>query len=101
MLTSTSRSLLGGESVTESHISTLTDSIVLLRYVEMFGEVRRGITLLKMRGSLHDKAIREYSIDNRGMHIGRPFSNVTGILHGNPTHVTTHEVTRMETMFED
>lgn len=101
VLTSTSRSLLGGESVTESHISTLTDSIVLLRYVEMFGEVRRGITLLKMRGSLHDKAIREYSIDSRGMQIGRPFSNVTGILHGNPSHVSKNEVARMETMFED
>lgn len=101
LLTSTSRTLLGGESVTESHISTLTDSIILLRYVEMFGEVRRGITLLKMRGSLHDKSIREYRIDGRGMQIGRPFVNVTGILHGNPSHVPTTEVARMESLFGD
>jgi KaiC/GvpD/RAD55 family RecA-like ATPase len=58
LLTSTTPSLMGGHSITESHISTLTDSIILLRYVEVFGEMKRGMTILKMRGSLHDKDIR-------------------------------------------
>jgi KaiC/GvpD/RAD55 family RecA-like ATPase len=39
-----------------------------LRYVDVFGEMRRGITVLKMRGSLHDRNIREYLIDSQGMH---------------------------------
>jgi circadian clock protein KaiC len=95
MFTSTTGSLMGGDSITESHISTLTDSIVLLRYVEMFGEMKRGITVLKMRGSLHDKRIREFTIDQKGMHLGRPFRNVTGILAGSPVHVSPTDVERI------
>ena len=49
--TSTTPTLMGGTSITEAHISTITDSIILLRYVELFGEMRRGLTILKMRGS--------------------------------------------------
>ena len=64
--------------------STLTDSIILLRYVEMFGEMKRGITVLKMRGSVHDKGIREFTIDGKGMHLGPAFRNVTGIMSGMP-----------------
>lgn len=82
MFTSTTPSLLGGGSVTEKHISTLTDSIVLLRYVESPGQVRRSISVLKMRGSVHDADLREYVIDGHGMHIGAPFTDVVGILAG-------------------
>jgi len=83
LFTATTTALLGGSSITEGHISTLTDAIVLLRYLEMDGEVRRGITVLKMRGSSHDRTIREFRIDGSGMHIGEPFRNVSGILSGN------------------
>jgi circadian clock protein KaiC len=101
LFTATTPSLMGGESVTETHISTLTDSIILLRYVEMFGEMRRGLTVLKMRGSMHDKDIREFTIDNRGMHIGRPFRQVTGILSGNPIHISPGEIDRVNQLFSD
>jgi circadian clock protein KaiC len=99
LFTATTPSLLGGQSVTESHISTITDSIILLRYVELYGEMRRGITVLKMRGSPHDKQIREFSIDNGGMHIGNPFRNVTGILAGNPRQAPPGELDRVENLF--
>ena len=87
LFTSTTSSLLGGESITETHISTITDSIILLRYVEMHGQMRRGLTVLKMRGSLHDKEIREFTIDGRGMHIGASFREVSGILSGQFRHI--------------
>jgi circadian clock protein KaiC len=99
LFTATTPSLLGGVSVTEAHISTLTDSIILLRYVEMYGEMRRGLTVLKMRGSAHDKDIREFTIDAQGMHIGRPFRGVGGILAGNPVQVTPGEIDRLSGMF--
>lgn len=99
LFTSTAPTLLGGESVTEAHISTLTDSIILLRYVEIFGEMRRGLTVLKMRGSQHDKNIREFTIDEQGMHIGQPFRNVGGILAGHPTQFDIPEVSRLQGMF--
>ncbi|MCA2769003.1 MAG: circadian clock protein KaiC [Microcystis sp. M152S2] len=101
LFTSTTPTLLGGSSITEAHISTITDSIILLRYVEMYGEMRRGITVLKMRGSMHDKDIREFSIDHQGMHIGQPFRNVTGILAGTPMSTAQTEVERLSGLFED
>jgi hypothetical protein len=39
----------------------------------MFGEMKRGMTVLKMRGSVHDKRIREFRIDHEGVHVGAPF----------------------------
>ena len=101
LFTSTTPSLLGGESITEAHISTITDSIVLLRYVETFGEMRRGLTVLKMRGSRHDKDIREFTIDGQGMHIGRPFRDVSGILAGRPMHIAPGEVDRVSRLFQE
>jgi len=84
LFTSTTPGLLGGGSVTEKHISTLTDSIILLRYVEAFGRMLRSIVVLKMRGSHHDSDLRRYTIDGTGMHIGEPFRDVNGILSGQP-----------------
>lgn len=101
MFTSTTPSLMGGTSVTEAHISTLTDSIILLRYVELYGEMHRGITVLKMRGSPHDKDIREFEIDGNGMHIGKPFANVTGILSNHLTHRPPSDVDRMGQLFNE
>jgi circadian clock protein KaiC len=100
LFTSTTGELMGGTSVTEAHISTITDTIILLRYVEMFGEMRRGITVLKMRGSMHDKDIREFNIDGNGMHIGKSFSNVTGILSGHPVFSAPEEVDRVKDLFK-
>jgi len=101
MVTSTTPTLLGGTSITEAHISTITDSIILLRYVEIFGEMRRCLTVLKMRGSMHEKNIREYTIDGQGYHIGKPFTNVTGILSGNVMHSTPAEIDRVGGLFQE
>lgn len=92
VFTSTTTALLGGSSITEGHISTLTDAIVLLRYVELQGAVRRGLTVLKMRGSQHDSDIREFRIDDNGMHIGSPFRAVGGILTGQVVSVPNDEI---------
>jgi len=88
LFTSTTPTLFGGTSVTEAHISTICDSIILLRYVETSGKMRRGLTVLKMRGSPHDKEIREFTIDGHGMHVGEPFRNVAGIISGSPVQLT-------------
>jgi circadian clock protein KaiC len=91
VFTNTSETLMGGDSITETHISTLTDSIIILRYVEMMGAMCRAITAIKMRGSAHDKDIHEYVITNDGMQIRKPFSNVEGILTGQPRSVVQGE----------
>lgn len=99
LFTSTTPSLMGGTSITEAHISTITDSIILLRYVETFGEMRRGITVLKMRGSKHEKDIREFIIDDKGMHIEKTFRDVTGIISGYPSHAGINEIDRINSLF--
>jgi circadian clock protein KaiC len=82
LFTSTTPVLLGATSITDAHISTITDSIILLRYMEIAGHMRRGMTVLKMRGSKHEKNIREFSIADDGLEVGETTHNVMGILSG-------------------
>lgn len=100
LFTSTTPTLMGGPSITEGHISTITDLIILLRYVETFGEMRRGLTVLKMRGSMHEKEIREVTINNEGMHIGKRFRDTSGILSGHPVAHSQEEIERMRGLFK-
>lgn len=100
LFTNTTSMLTGGESITETHISTITDTIILLRYVEIYGEMRRGMTVLKMRGTYHEKDIREYIIDGKGMRILSPFRGVHGILTGSPTYTFDDERARLGGMFK-
>ncbi|MBF0399910.1 MAG: circadian clock protein KaiC [Magnetococcales bacterium] len=101
LFTSTTPKLSGGDSITEAHISTITDAILLLRYVEINGILRRGVAIIKMRGSQHDKQIREFTIDNNGLHIGKPFANVQNIILGIPTASPPSEEEQLETMFQE
>jgi len=91
MVTTTNAGLMAGFSNTEDSFSTATDAIILLRYVEMSGKLRRGLTVLKIRGSRHARDIREFVIDDKGMHIGEPFREVTGILGGAQPCLATSE----------
>ena len=100
LFTNTTSMMAGGESITETHISTITDTIILLRYVELHGEMRRGLTVLKMRGTPHDKGIREYQIDHDGMQLKAPFRGIHGILSGSPTYTFDEERARLSGMFE-
>lgn len=99
LFTSTTPKLSGGDSITEAHISTITDAILLLRYVEINGILRRGIAVIKMRGSQHDKQIREFTISNDGLHIGRPFTNVQNIILGVPSATPPSEAEQLGEMF--
>ena len=99
LFTNTSSILTGGETITETHISTITDTIILLRYVELHGEMRRGLTVLKMRGTYHDRGIREYTIDGQGLHIKDQFTGINGILTGHPTYSFSHERQRLLDLF--
>lgn len=82
-LTSTPLALVGGEGgVSGVELSTVVDGIILLRYLELDGEIRRGVIVLKLRGVAHDRAIREYVIDGQGMRVLQPLHGVTGVLAG-------------------
>jgi len=100
LFTSTTPELSGGESVTEAHISTITDVIMLLRYVEINGILRRGVAVIKMRGSQHDKQIREFIIDREGLHIQKPFKNIQNIILGIPSAMGPSERDHLGDMFK-
>jgi len=57
--------------------------------------------VLKMRGTFHEKDIREYVIDGDGMHIRGPFVGVQGILTGTPTYTFQDERSRLGSMFAE
>jgi circadian clock protein KaiC len=100
LMTSTTPQLTGGESVTETHISTITDIIALLRYVEISGELRRGLAVIKMRGSQHDKSVHEYTIDGHGLNVGGRFKNIENILLGVPRVSALAESDQLDGMFK-
>lgn len=89
--TNTTDQFMGSHSITDSHISTITDTILMLQYVEIRGEMSRAINVFKMRGSWHDKGIREYNITPNGPDIKDSFRNYEGIVSGAPTRVAVDE----------
>ena len=101
LFTASTSALMGGTSITETHISTITDTIILLRYVEVLGQMMRGITVLKMRGSPHEKHIYRFDIGAGGLRIGQPFRSVAGILSGQVMHVPESDLSRIDRMFRD
>ncbi|MGB3300468.1 MAG: ATPase domain-containing protein, partial [Phormidesmis sp.] len=89
--TNTTEQFMGSNSITDSHISTITDTILMLQYVEIRGEMSRAINVFKMRGSWHDNSIREYIIDANGPQIQESFRNFEGIISGSPRRVVNTE----------
>jgi circadian clock protein KaiC len=63
-------------------ISFLTDDIIVQRYVEMEGEVRKVMTVIKMRGSDHSKELRLYDVTAHGLEMGKALPDYRGIITG-------------------
>lgn len=84
LYTNETPNLTGAIQVTGAGISPYMDAIILLRYVEIKSEMRKAISVLKMRGSNHDKEIREIVINEKGAEVRLPFSGYSGLLSGSP-----------------
>ena len=65
-------------------ITYLADTVVLLRYFEALGKVRRAISIIKKRTGTHESTIREYRISGNGLRIGAPLEAFQGVLRGVP-----------------
>ena len=84
-------------AVTEVGMSFLVDCIVLLRTVEINSTLRKGLVILKMRGSDHDKRLREYEITSSGMKVFAPFDQYQGLMTGSPTRIASEKFKEMFT----
>src|ERR1043165_7142611 len=68
-------------------ITYLSDTVIMLRYFEAFGRVRRAISVMKKRAGAHEDTIREFRIDSGGLSLGDPLREFQGVLRGVPTYV--------------
>ena len=98
--TNTTDQFMGSHSITDSHISTITDTILMLQYVEIRGDMSRAINVFKMRGSWHDKGIREYTITATGPEIRDSFRSYERIISGSPTRISVNEKSELSRIIE-
>ena len=73
-------------------VTYLADTVILLRYFEARGRVRRAMSVVKKRTGFHEDTIREYRIDDRGITLGAPLMGFQGVLRGVPELVGDDEV---------
>jgi circadian clock protein KaiC len=78
---------LVGDMKSPVDVTYLADTVVLLRYFEAVGRVRRAISVVKKRTGAHEDTIREYKISSNGLSLGPPLIDFQGVLRGVPTIV--------------
>jgi circadian clock protein KaiC len=78
---------LVGEMATPVDLTYLADTVILLRYFEAVGRVRRAISILKKRTGEHEATIREFKIGKAGLELGVPLTGFQGVLRGVPAFV--------------
>ncbi|MFC7188338.1 ATPase domain-containing protein [Halorubrum yunnanense] len=78
------RNITGDFEATVENISYLADNILFLRHLEVQGEMRKAIGVLKKRTSDFERTIREFRITEDGVRVGEPMTGLRGILSGTP-----------------
>ncbi len=76
--------IFGTDETELKNVSYLADAILLLRFFEHRGEIRRAISVVKKRTGNHENAIRELTISGNGIVIGEPLKDMQGVLTGVP-----------------
>jgi circadian clock protein KaiC len=87
---------LVGDMKSPVDLTYLADSVILLRYFEALGRVRRAMSIVKKRTGPHEDTIREYQIGSRGLTLGQPLTGFQGILRGVPELIGDDELLRRE-----
>lgn len=88
-------SVTGGDvRTTEMGVSYLADTVILLRYMEMAGQIRKTIGVLKKRTGDFEKSLREFDITPGGIKVGEELKGLRGILRGEPEYDATLEGAR-------
>lgn len=77
--------------VTEYGLSYVADNIIMLRYIELNGELHKTIGVLKKRAGSFEKALREFDITADGLQVGRPMHGMRGLLSGVPETVQPNQ----------
>ncbi|WP_158059204.1 ATPase domain-containing protein [Halorussus halophilus] len=91
VLVDESATVMGEFSATDSGISYLADNIVFMRHLELNGEMRKAIGVLKKRTSDFERTLREFEITEHGITVGETLDELEGILTGEPQWTTPSE----------
>jgi circadian clock protein KaiC len=75
---------LMGSMTSPVDLTYLADTVVVLRYFEATGSVKKAISAIKKRSGHHEDTIREYQITSKGIHVGEPLRDFQGVLTGVP-----------------
>ena len=73
-----------GEMPSDESVAFVVDSYIMLRYVEIESTIQKALLVLKLRGSNHDKDIRQFQIGPQGIDVQTKFEGREGIMSGNP-----------------
>jgi circadian clock protein KaiC len=77
---------LGNSMTSPVDVSYLADTVLLLRYFESGGAVRRALSVVKKRTGAHERTIREMNISSDGIRVGKALTDFQGVLTGVPTY---------------
>lgn len=86
LLVAAQHGILGMGMVTPVDVTYLADTVVLFRYFEAGGEVRKAVSVMKKRTGAHETTIREYAIGSHGLHVGEPLKQFHGVMTGVPSY---------------
>ena len=78
--------LMGVTQTDPLHISYIADAVVLTRFFEADGRLRKAISVIKNRGGSHEDSIRELRIDAQGLRVGAPLAEFRGVMTGTPVY---------------
>ncbi|MBB3461429.1 ATPase domain-containing protein [Rhizobium sp. BK377] len=92
---------LVGDMKSPVDVTYLADTVILLRYFEAQGMVRRAVSVIKKRTGKHEETIREYKITDDGLTLGQPLTGFQGILRGVPTLVNDSKPLLLQNERED
>jgi len=79
--------LMGGGMQTPVDTSYLADSVILLRYFEYGGRVKKAISVVKKRSGAHEDTLRELLLQRGGITLGKPLNEFHGVMTGLPSLV--------------
>lgn len=87
LMTVAQHGLVGGESEAPIDLSYLADAVLLFRYFETSGQVRKAMTVVKKRSGRHESTIRELGLGDNGVRVGPVLERFRGVLSGNPEYL--------------
>lgn len=95
----TQHGMLGDMQPATVDLSYLADTVLLMRYFEFEGTIKKAVSVVKKRSGRHENTIRELRFSSKGIQIGEPLANFHGIFRGVP-HLIGEKSSAIETKFE-